>query len=280
VIIDGHTHIFSLDTERYKLADPESSYRPQTDGSASVLKEQMSQAGVDRALTITAGFYGWDNSYALDQLKGNEDWLAVGVLVDPASPEGPQQLEQLVKAGACGLRIQRHLFYHHGLDDAISTPLWEKAAELDLTVDINATHEEYAAVEERVRQFPNTRFVLDHCGYVSAALAPEKNTTAPVRHFARYPNVYAKLSFLPLASAAAFPFADVHWMVREIVDAFGPERCLYGSNFPTAQYSPQTSYAQVIELFSAAVPLSAEERQWILGGTAAKLWQWTEAEIS
>ncbi len=276
MIIDGHTHIVLEDTQRYPLADPNSTYRPETDGSAAILKEQMREAGVERALTITAGFYGWDNSSALDERKGNEEWLAVGVLVDPAGKDAPEELDRLVAAGACGLRIQRHLFYHKDLDDPISTPLWQRAAELDLTVDINASHPEYAAVEARVRQFPQTRFILDHCGYVSGALAPKENTTAPVTALARYSNVYAKLSFLPLASKEGFPFADVHWMVREIVDAFGPERCLFGSNFPTAQYCPQTSYAQAVELFAEAVELSKEERAWILGGTAARLWRWSD----
>ena len=274
MIIDGHTHIVIEDTQRYPLADPQASYRPTTNGSAALLKEQMQAAGVARALTITAGFYGWDNSSALDERKGNEDWLAVGVLVDPAGKDAPAELQSLVAAGACGLRIQRHLFYHKDLDDPISTPLWQRAAELDLTVDINASHPEYGAVEARVRQFPQTRFILDNCGYVSGDLAPEENTTAPVTALARYPNVYAKLSFLPVASQQAFPFVDVHWMVREIVDAFGPQRCLFGSNFPTAQYCPQTSYAQTVELFADAIDLSKEERGWILGETAAGLWRW------
>lgn len=278
MIIDGHTHIFSLDTDRYPLADPDSTYRPHTDGSAALLKRRMDRAGVDRAFTITTGFYGWDNRYTMDQLVGNEEWLAVGVLVDPASPDAPAQLEALVEQGACGLRIQRHLFYHHDLDDPISAPLWEKAAELDLTVDINATVEEYGQVERRVKQFPDTRFILDHCGYVSGSLRPRTNTTAPTVHLARYPNVYAKLTFLPLASEEAWPFRDVHWMVRNIVDAFGPERCLFGCNFPTAQYSPETSYEHIVRLFTEEIDLSPEERAWITSGTAATLWRWKDED--
>ena len=273
-IIDSHTHLMTLDTERYPLADPTSGYRPEFEGSAAALRQHMQTAGVQRALAISTGFYGWDNRYALDQRRENEAWLAVAALVDPASADAPQTLEQLVAQGACGLRIQRHLFYQQALDDPISTPLWRAAADLDLTVDVNATHEEYAAVEARVREFPQTRFVLDHCGYVSGSLAPSDNTTAPVRALAGYDNVYVKLTFLPLASQRAYPFADAHWMVRELVDAFGPQRCLFGSNFPTAQYSPKTSYAQTVELFAEAIDLSAEERAWILGGTAAALWRW------
>ncbi len=273
-IIDSHTHLMTLDTEGYPLADPASGYRPEFEGSAAALRQHMQTAGVQRALAISTGFYGWDNRYALDQRRGNETWLAVAALVDPASADALQTLEQLVAQGVCGVRIQRHLFYQQVLDDPISTPLWRAAADLNLTVDVNATHEEYAAVEARVRQFPQTRFVLDHCGYVSGSLAPSENTTAPVRALADYKNVYVKLTFLPLASRQAYPFADAHWMVRELVDAFGPERCLFGSNFPTAQYSPKTSYAQTVELFAEAIDLSAEERAWILGGTAAALWRW------
>lgn len=275
MIIDAHTHIFSLDTERYPLADPNAAYRPQADGSAAMLRARMDEAGVNRAFTITAGFYRWDNSYALGQLTGNADWLAVGVLVDPECGDGPRILEDHVRRGACGLRIQRHLFYHKGLDDPVSTPLWAKAAELDLTVDINATHEEYGAVAQRVRQFPHTRFILDHCGYVSDALKPGENTVAPVLRLSRYPNVYAKLTFVPLASGEAYPFHDAHWMVRAIVDVFGADRCLFGSNFPVDQYSPKTSYAQTVALFSEAIDLSQEERAWILGGTAGRLWKWS-----
>jgi predicted TIM-barrel fold metal-dependent hydrolase len=63
-------------------------------------------------------------------------------------------------------------------------------------------------------------------------------------------------------------------MVRAVVDAFGPHRCLFGSNFPTAQYSPQITYGQTVELFREAIDLAPEEREWILGGTAGRLWKW------
>ena len=79
----------------------------------------MKAAGVERALTISTGFYGWDNSYVMDELGGNNSWLAIGVLVDPIIKDGPQNLEILVKKGANGIRIQRHLFYHQSLDDPI-----------------------------------------------------------------------------------------------------------------------------------------------------------------
>ena len=272
--IDAHTHLFSLDTARYPLANPDSDYQPVLEGSATLLKQRLDEAGIDRALTITTGFYGWDNSYAMDQLKGNESWLAVGVLVDPASKEAPRALDSLVAQGACGLRIQRHLFYHQALDDSVSTPLWRKAADLDLTVDINATVEEYDSVRRRVQEFPDTRFVLDHCGYVSGALRPELNTVKPALDLARFPNVYAKITFLPLASETAYPFKDVHWMASELMNGFGAERCLFGTNYPAEQYSPNASMKNMAELFRNHLDMTVEQRRLVMGGTAARLWRW------
>jgi predicted TIM-barrel fold metal-dependent hydrolase len=214
-------------------------------------------------------------SYALDALTRHRSWLAVGVLVDAHDPDGPQRLERYVREhGVCGLRIQGSIFNLGRFDDPETTPLWAKAAELGLTVDANATLDEYPQVEKRAIQFPELRIVLDHCGYISGNLAPEQPNLAPVLAMARHPNVYAKLTFLALPSREEYPFADVHWMVRELVNAFGADRCLYGSNFPTAQYNAKMSYRQTVQLFSEAIDLTDEERSWILGGTAARLWRW------
>jgi predicted TIM-barrel fold metal-dependent hydrolase len=227
----------------------------------------MDEAGVDRAVTISPWVYKWDVSYALDARAANRDWLAAAVLVDPWAPNAPRLLEHYVKdRHACGLRIQGRISKLGAFDDPATTPLWAKAADLGLAVD--------EQVEKRVQQFPQTPFLLDHCGYISGDLAPQTPTVEPVLRMARYPNVYAKLTFLSLASREAYPFADVHWMIREIVDAFGAERCLFGTNFPKAQYDPKLTYKQSVELFAQVLDLSAAERGWILGGTAEKLWRW------
>ena len=273
MIIDAHTHLFGPDPVRYPYAPD--TYKPTTAGSAELLKSQMDEAGVDRAVTISPWVYKWDVSYALDARAANRDWLAAAVLVDPWAPNAPRLLEHYVKdRHACGLRIQGRISKLGAFDDPATTPLWAKAADLGLAVDVNATHAEYEQVEKRVQQFPQTPFLLDHCGYISGDLAPQTPTVEPVLRMARYPNVYAKLTFLSLASREAYPFADVHWMIREIVDAFGAERCLFGTNFPKAQYDPKLTYKQSVELFAQVLDLSAAERGWILGGTAEKLWRW------
>jgi len=272
-IIDAHTHLVSPDRDRYPQ-DP-TTYQVDHDGSAELLKSEMDAAAVDRAYTISPWIYRWDNSYVLDVLPENREWLAVGVLVNPYDPDGPATLERLVKErGASGVRIQGRICGNGPFTDEETTPLWKKAADLGLTIDVNATQEEYASLEPRLKQFPDTPILLDHCGFISAELSPDTPTVEPVIRLARYPNAYAKLSFLGLASNQAYPFTDGHRLVKELVDAFGPERCMFGTNFPTKQYNPKASYSQLVRLFTEEIDLTAEEREWILGKTAVNLWQW------
>lgn len=276
MIIDTHTHLFAPNRDRYPLASPDALYRPLTEGSVELLKRQMDAAGVDRAVTISPWPYRWDMRYVLDVLPANRAWLAVAVLVDPRSPDGPDRLERYVKGhGVCGLRIHGRIMGLGPYDDPATTPLWTKAAELGIALDACAALDEYPQIAKRAEQFPGLRIILDHCGYISPGIDPEAPDLPPVLAMARYPNVYAKLTFFGSASKQEYPFADVGWMARAIVDAFGPRRCMFGSNFPIPQYNRKFgSYDRTVELFTDVLDLTDDERAWILGGTAATLWRW------
>jgi predicted TIM-barrel fold metal-dependent hydrolase len=275
MIIDSHTHLFAPDAVRYPIADPAATYKPLTNGSVEFLKAQMDDAGVDRAITISPWPYRWDMSYVLDILSERRRWLAVAVLIDPRSPNGPKMLESYVKKyGVSGLRIHGRVMQLGPYDDPATTPLWATAADLGITLDACAALDEYPLIAKRAEQFPHLPIILDHCGYISPDVDPKEPDLPPVLAMARYPNVYAKLTFVGTASKQGYPFDDVHWMARQIIDAFGPDRCMYGSNFPTEQYNPKFTYKQTVQLFAQDLDLTAEERAWILGGTAAKLWRW------
>ena len=275
MIVDTHTHLFAPDVQRYPLADPTASYRPLTDGAVELLKRQMDEAGVDRAVTISPWPYRWDMSYVLDVLASHRSWLAVAVLIDPRSPDGPERLMRYAKEhGVSGLRIHGRAMNLGPYDDPATTPLWTAAAELGIALDACAALDEYPQLAKRAEQFPSLPIILDHCGYISPGIDPSEPDLSPVLALARHPNVYAKLTFLGSASKREYPFRDVHWMVRHIVDAFGADRCMTGSNFPTAQYNGKCSYTQTAQLFQEEFALTDAERQWILGKTALKLWRW------
>jgi L-fuconolactonase len=114
--------------------------------------------------------------------------------------------------------------------------------------------------------------VLDHCLALSAGPALEA-TVAKVEALARFPNLHAKLTFLPTGSAEAYPFRDLHGACRRFVAAYGPQRCVWGSDYPTELWCPKTTYAGHLDLFRQELGLSPGEQEAILGETAARLYR-------
>ncbi len=107
--------------------------------------------------------------------------------------------------GVCGLRIQGRIIEMDPVDQPATTPLWKKAADLGITLDVNVSQDEYDAVAWRAREFPDLRIVLDYCGYVSPNLYPPESTVDAVVRLADLSNVYTKLSILGAASGGGFP---------------------------------------------------------------------------
>jgi predicted TIM-barrel fold metal-dependent hydrolase len=88
----------------------------------------------------------------------------------------------------------------------------------------------------------------------------------------RFPNIYAKLSCVVTGSAESYPFRDMHEPCRKIIAAFGPDRCIWGSDFPCELWCPQATYSQHLRVFTHEMNLDVESKRWILGETARRLY--------
>jgi predicted TIM-barrel fold metal-dependent hydrolase len=100
-------------------------------------------------------------------------------------------------------------------------------------------------------------------------LAP---TLGAVRRLSRRKNLHAKLTFIPTGSTTGYPCADMHETCMQVIDAYGPDRCVWGSDFPCELWTPKVSYAEHLRIFREDLPLSTEQREQILGKTARGLW--------
>ena len=88
----------------------------------------------------------------------------------------------------------------------------------------------------------------------------------------RFPNLYAKLTFIPTGSANQFPFTEMHDPCKRIIEAFGPDRCVWGSDFPTELWCPKTDYANHLDIFREEFGLTTVDQFAILSETADRLW--------
>lgn len=129
-----------------------------------------------------------------------------------------------------------------------------------------------------VQRFPDVQFVIDHCGAAFDAPRGQASIDDAVA-MASYPNVAYKwahaASFL---STEPYPFADLEPKLRRAVDAFGPQRVMWASDYTMTRH--RATWAETLFSISDAAWLSEDEKAWILGGTARSILKWPAAQAN
>lgn len=162
----------------------------------------------------------------------------------------------------------------HGLPLFISTSGWTKL------------------VKPLALKYPGLKLVIDHIGLRQSPPSPPRPEPwaglPDVLKLKRYPNVYIKLSGVPLLSVERFPFKDTWPYLHRIVDAFGPERIMWASDFtrmrwqvnrvggvrhnaPRSEWKP---YSDCLNFIHQIDELSSTDKNWILGETAQRVLNW------
>ncbi len=273
MIIDSHLHVWSDDESLYPYGEVS---RPGTGARASVelLNEHMAEAGVEKAVIVQPIHYLYDNRYVADCLARFPGRFAAVCLVDPKEPAAPDQLEELVRGrGFGGMRL--HLSRQEdpsALAASDQDPLWRRVEELSVCLIVLGRARELPALEPIVDRFPDVKVVLDHLGGPPVGEEPTHPLLGNVLRMARYPNVYVKVSKMNRISKVPYPHGDTHDMVRRIYDAFGPERLMWGTDFPHVLTAG--GYVHALELVRDELDfLTNEDKDWLFSETVRKVWK-------
>ncbi len=269
-IIDTHAHIYSPDEKRYPPID-QPLRPPGGKGSVEDLRKESRAAGVQAVCAIqTSTFYRFDNRYSCDSAKANPDWIAGVCTLDPDDPHSPGLLERYIRE--YGLGGMRSIPARSGrLDHPGVRALWRTAADQGAVINVLIDRSHAPDLHRLLADFRSLRVVLDHCLNLKAGPQLEPALAEVVR-LARRQNLHAQLTFLPTGSSTGYPCADMHPACLTVIEAYGPERCVWGSDFPCELWCPKVSYAEHLRIFKQDLPLSASAREAILGGTAQRLW--------
>jgi predicted TIM-barrel fold metal-dependent hydrolase len=250
----------------------EKPYRPPAGkGTISHLLGEMRMNRVSLAMAIqTSTFYNWDNRFLADTSKRHTEVLAGVCTLDPDDPTSPRALERLVRdSNVRGLRS--YTAKSGRFDDPGVDALWAAAEKLGIVINVRVNHDKADEVEVLARRHRSVRVVIDHCLYLKAGAQLEPTLKA-LERLARLPTIHAKLTFIPSGTAEAYPCRDMHDPCRRVIAAFGPDRCVWGSNFPCELWNPNVTYAQHLALFTRELGLGADAKAAILGETARRLW--------
>jgi L-fuconolactonase len=145
--------------------------------------------------------------------------------------------------------------------------------EFDLAYDILIYSRHLPVAAEFVARFPRQRFVLDHLAKPPIKSGAVDVWARGIRELAAFPNVYCKVSGLVTeADWQGWKPGDMQPYLDVAFECFRPSRLLIGSDWPVCTVA--APYSRVMELVKNYLgKYSAEDRDAVMGGNAAKFWR-------
>ncbi len=297
-IIDSHHHFWDLDTNYYPWLTDRLRQRRFGDYAAirknylpEDLRADVGDLPLAGSVHVEASYGGSDpvdeTSWLADQKARYGLPSAVVVHVDLCDAGVDDALARHVAAGPVrAVRVPLHWHPNPSLtgiphDGQMQDPAWRAGlkhlTKFDLAFDLSVFHFQMEDALALARFAPDINFVLNHCGlplHLDAAERPRDERAAweaGIRTLAKAPNAYVKMSGLWMAGRK-LSVDDIRPVVRHLVDCFGPERMMFGSNFPVDKL--HVTYGDMVATYQAAVgDLTEAEKRRIFAGTAAEVYR-------
>ncbi|MDG4787901.1 amidohydrolase family protein [Micromonospora sp. WMMD1102] len=280
MIVDAHHHLWRISDGYSWLDAPELAPIRRSFLPADLLAE-LAAAGVDRTVLVEGGRCDTGEAeILLGYAAGTPAIAGVVAWADPADPELAATIAgyRALPGGELlvGVRPQLQAETDPGYLDrpAVRRGL-RTVAEAGLAFDVVCRADQLPAVARVAREVPQLRFVLDHLGKpgVRDGAAGLAGWAGPLAELAASPNVTAKLSGLVTeADWRRWLPADLRPFVAEAVRLFGPERLMFGSDWPVCRLA--AGYGDVLTALTEVLPpLSTAERSAVFGATAVRTYR-------
>jgi len=274
--IDAHQHFWQLSQPfRYEWLDAPALAPIKRDFLPEHLAALIQPTPIKRTIFVQTQHDLAENRWALGLAEHNSFIAGVVGWVDLASPACVEQVLEF-KAHPRFVGV-RHITQDEPDDDFIvSQPVLNGLRVLErygVPFDLlfYVKHLRHAAT--LARQFPALPMVIDH---LAKPCIKDRRMDDWKPHFkaaAAYPNVYCKLSgMITEADWRHWRAEDLKPYVQTALELFGPERCMFGSDWPVCELAG--TYAQVYQsLVDALGPISSADHHQIFGGTAARFYR-------
>ena len=234
--LDAHVHFWDPHRLHYPwLADARELQRTFLPHDLPALAEGV----LDGAIFVEANCRSTENldelAFVEEMAQGGARILGAVAFIDLCDPLGRPALLQRIRRRELVVGV-RHNIQHQAAGFSAEREFVrgvQDVGDLGLTFDLCITADQLSEVTELVRQCPDTSFVLDHCGKPHIASDAYEPWAPSLRHLAEYRNVACKLSgLLSQARPDQRSVTGLLPYVRHAMDCFGPDRLMYGSDWP------------------------------------------------
>jgi predicted TIM-barrel fold metal-dependent hydrolase len=265
--IDPHVHVWARDA-RYPWA-PETKKPPEKDATPEMLLELMKANGVERTVIIQVIYYRFDNRYLRDVLKRYPRQFRGVARVNPEGPSAPDDLSRLVEEGFRGVRISPAADASGDwIRGPLMPPLWKRCQALKVPMTVLAPVTRMPDLAPLIEKHPELTVVIDHMADSPLDRPHELEKLLALR---RYPKLFVKISHTWSLSRQDYPYKDSQAQVKRLYDGFGPQRLMWGTDWPLVEN--YCGYAKALALVRDEMDfLSDDDRRWMLRKTIERVW--------
>ena len=273
-VIDCQVHAYARNS-------PERPWRAVLTGPDEVsgddLVREMDVNGVDGAILISPyTIYGYDPGYVRSVYDQYPDRFGLVRPFDPRSQTVAREVEEwAAQPGVVGARVVLS-FEDAAADDPGVNAIIEAGGRAGFPVNVLCSTK-LPIFAEIARRHPNTQLVIDHLGLPQPFDPPPPDEPwadlEQVLSLAQFDHVAIKISGACTLAREPFPYADIWEPLGRIFDAYGFDRCMWGTDWTRAVNL--LTFAQDVEAFRVTDTLSADERSALMGGTLARIYGWS-----
>jgi predicted TIM-barrel fold metal-dependent hydrolase len=255
LIIDSQIHVWKNGRMiAHHRQDPTYSYE---DALA-----EMKAAGVDGAVIHPPGSIGVHmNDYAIEAVQRHPGRFCILGNFDLTSPDREAIVARWRERspGMLGFRFSfGEPHQKTWLTDGSLDWFWKACEKGDLRVGLLVSGPTIPVFGKIAERHPGLRMHIDHIGRGGGRSAVKDDAAyadlPEMLALARLPNVAVKLSGAPSTSSHPYPYRNIHGYLKHIVDAFGPDRCFWGTDITRMPIS----WRQCVTMFT-------EEMAWLKG---------------
>ncbi len=275
------TPTIDVQVHAYERNTPENPWRSHLTGPDEVTGDDMVQAmdanGVDGAILISPfTIYGYDPTYVLSVYDKHPSRFGLVRPFDPSSENVAQEVEEWAATpGVVGARVVLS-FEDVSADDPGISAILEAGAQAGFPVNVLCSGK-LPIFREIARQHPNTQLVIDHVGLPQPFDPPAPDEPWAdidnVASLAEFDHVAIKISGACTLSHEPFPYPDIWAPLGRLFEAFGFERCMWGTDWTRAVNL--LTFEQGVEAFRQTDSLSDDERSALMGGTLQQIYGWS-----
>ena len=237
----------------------------------------MDSVGVNGAILVSAfSLYRYNASYAVEVRNAYPGRFGLVKPVDPSDPAVAEVIATWKQTpGAVGIRIMMTREWGGDKSDPGLDLISRESVRHDFPVNLLCWDNLDAGIA-LIDRHPDARFIIDHLGILQPQTppAPPKPWAelSKVLELASRQNAVIKISGACTLSNVGYPFPDIWDPLARVFDAWGLDRCLWGTDWTRA--FAVVDYEQAVEPFRLTDRLTESERATLMGGACARAYGW------